>query len=337
MPEFIPNVRLDQYTTLKVGGVADYVVEVRSEEEVGAVGGVGLDTAQPLLVLGGGSNVLVADEGYRGIVALMKITGTSYQEEGDEIQVTAGAGIVFDELIEETTSRNLWGLENLSSIPGSVGATPVQNVGAYGVEVSQVIKHVTAINKKTFFKKVFTKDECQFFYRQSFFKTEEGSEWIIVSVTFIVKKNSSPLLNYADLASLQEESDLTPAKVRATVVAIRAVKFPNWREVGTAGSFFKNPIIPTEQYTHLEQQYPGLVGYPDTPGMTKVSLGWILDKVCNLRGYTQGNVCLSQAQALVLINNGNATAAEINLFVKNISEKVFLKTKIKIEREVLVI
>ncbi len=335
MPPLKENIRLSQYTTLQVGGVADYVVEVTTEEELELVAQYASVQETPLLVLGGGSNVLVSDEGFRGIVALMKIGGITYHEVGDIVEVTAGAGVVFDALVADTTERELWGLENLSAIPGSVGATPVQNVGAYGVEVSHIISHVVAFNKKTFTKKTFSNQECAFLYRQSFFKTVEGSEWIILSVTFVLKKNYAPKLTYADLKSLLDEPTLTPAQVRASVVAIRSAKFPNWHVVGTAGSFFKNPVIPIEQYNELKQHYSELPGYPEGSDKMKVSLGWILDKLCKLRGYTEGNVGLYEAQALVLVNHGGATAAEINSFVKNISEKVFLKTKIKIEREVL--
>jgi len=334
MLSYRANIRLRQYTTLFVGGVADYVVEATTEAEVEQAVRLAESAGQPLLVLGGGSNVLLDDAGWRGMVIVMKQTGVTYEEQGDTVLVTAEAGVVLDALIAEVTERGYWGLENLSAIPGSVGATPVQNVGAYGVEVADCITYVTALHKKSFIKKIFSRDDCLFSYRDSFFKTDEGREWIILSVTFRLQKNYTPTLTYGDLQSLQSREQLTPRMVRDAVIAIRAQKFPNCKKVGTAGSFFKNPIITNEQYTQLKQQYSELPGYLQADGMVKVSLGWILDKVCNLRGYTEGNVGLYEAQALVLVNNRTATAAEIDVFAKKISEIVFSKTNIHIEREV---
>lgn len=330
------KVALATYTTLHIGGVADYLAEVTSVEALQAALLFAKEkTALPPLILGGGSNVLVSDEGYRGLVIVMRISGRHFVSTSDtEVTLTCGAGEVLDEVIEDTTAKNLWGLENLSSIPGTVGATPVQNVGAYGVEIASLVTEVFAVNKKTFLEKKFSNQECFFDYRNSFFKTEAGKEWIVTAVTFLLQKNFSPVLTYGSLQHLETEN-LLPAKVRAEVQMIRSEKFPDWSVVGTAGSFFKNPIITKEHFSALTKHYSGIVGYELPDDTVKVSLGWVLDKVCDLRGHSSGPVSLYEHQALVLVVQKTATAEQVKNFVTEIEKKVFEKTKIKIEREVL--
>lgn len=329
------QVPLSQYTTLKVGGVADYLVEVKDIAALRAalVFAKEHTDVQPL-ILGGGSNVLVSEEGYRGLVIIVDLKGRQYREEGNVCFLELQAGEILDDVVAETCERGLWGLENLSSIPGSVGATPVQNVGAYGVEVATLITAVHAINLETHEEKMFSNNECDFSYRDSFFKTKEGKCWIITAVVFKLSNIPTPQLQYADLAPLREEKVVTPQIVREAIQAIRSKKFPDWKVVGTAGSFFKNPIIEESHFNELKQRYPELVGHAHN-GSVKVSLGWILDKVCGLKGYCEGNVCLFEKQALVLVTKSEATATDIKNFTKSIQEKVFAATKIKIETEVL--
>lgn len=330
------NVTLSQYTTLHVGGVIDYFAEVTNEGELFEALLFAEQTPVPLLVLGGGSNILADDEGYRGLVLKISVRGSEYVDVSkDETELTVGAGEILDDVVADSVSKNLWGLENLSSIPGTAGATPVQNVGAYGIEVSSLIVRVEAIHIFKKIKKIFTKTHCEFNYRDSFFKTDEGKNWIIISVTFSLSKIPQPNITYADILFLQTEKNLTPLRVREAVQAVRANKFPDWSKVGTAGSFFKNPIITSAEYRAIQALYPLLPGYVQPSGDVKVSLGWILDHVCNLRGYCEGSVCLYDKQALVLVAHTGATSTEIKNFVKNISQKVFLQTKIKIECEVL--
>ena len=337
--EIKKNVLLSHYTTFHIGGVADYFVQVISVEQLKeALLFAAAETNVPPLILGGGSNVLISDAGYRGLVIIISLKGKVYSEvENDKVLLVCMAGEVLDEVIAETGQKNIWGLENLSAIPGSVGATPVQNVGAYGVEVSSLIKSVRAINILTQEEKIFSQAECLFSYRNSFFKTLLGKQWIITEVTFILSHTVSPQLQYADLVELKNKNNLSSLEVRHAVCLIRGNKFPDWNVVGTAGSFFKNPVIPKEQFETLSTLYLGIVGYNQADGMVKVSLGWVLDKVCGLRGYTEGNVSLFEKQALVLVTQKNATAEEVKKFVEKISDMVFLKTNIHIEREVLYI
>lgn len=260
--------------------------------------------------------------------------GRAYSEQRDDVTLTCGAGEILDAVVADTVARNYWGLENLSAIPGTVGATPIQNVGAYGVEVSSLVTAVRAVHVDTLEEKVFSTAACQFGYRDSFFKTSEGRAWVVVEVTVLLSKAPAPQLTYGALAELQSQTNLSSSQVREKVVSIRAGKFPDWHIVGTAGSFFKNPIISRAQYEQLCEKYPELPGYPTPVGEVKVSLGWILDHVCHLRGYCQDGVCLYEQQALVLVNVAAKNANAIDVFADHIANRVADKTGISIEREV---
>lgn len=329
------NVSMRTYTTLKTGGVARFVVEVKNVEEVGEVGRFAKQNALPLLVLGGGSNVLVEDDGFSGVVVLNRLKGRKYIDNGDDtVTLVCHSGEILDEVVADTVERGLWGMENLSAIPGTVGATPVQNVGAYGVEVSDFILQVETIFLLDGSRKIFSHSECDFGYRESFFKTDLGKNYFITAVHMKLKKIPNPILSYADL--VEKFSDVTPSiqEVRDSIISVRSKKFPDWKVVGTAGSFFKNPIITSMQSEALHALYPDIPQYEIGGGMVKIPLGYVLDKVCGLKGYRVGGVGLFTEQALVLVNYGDATATEIKLFVNDIQQKVFEKTKINIFPEV---
>ena len=328
------NISLATHTTLKVGGLAEYFAEISSLEELKEALLFSKKTKVPLAVLGGGSNVLVGDDGYRGLVVKNNLLSISDTVHGDNVYLKAGSGETLDDLVKYAVSKNYWGLENLSAIPGSVGATPIQNVGAYGDEVANLITEVSAINKETTELKNFSNKDCQFAYRDSFFKTSEGKQWIITEVVFKLSLIKSPKLDYGSLSDLKYIPSLTPEKIRNEVIKIRDGKFPNWREVGTAGSFFKNPIIETNVFNKLRDQYPDIVGHAVDDSRTKVSLGWVLDKICGLKGYSKDGVCLYKEQALVLVNESAKDADTINTFADEIKNIVKEKTGILIEREV---
>lgn len=339
MPAYIQkNILLTPYTTLGIGGFAEYFVEVTNEKELREVVQWAKDKKHPLTILGGGSNVLISDEGVKGLVLRPLFSGITYREEGEFVLVTVGAGVLLDTFIAEVVEKELWGIENLSAIPGTVGATPIQNVGAYGVEVSDVIKHISVFDCVT--EKIFEikKSECMFAYRNSIFKKQEGKKYIILDVTFQLQKKATPQISYKDLA-LYFQDNFTPTlfEIRNAVIDIRSKKFPNWYVDGTAGSFFKNPIISIHQYIQLQQKYPAIPGYNTENGMVKIALGWILEHVCNLKGYTEGHVGLFKNQALVLVCTKDATAEEVKIFSEKIIQKVFLKTGIVVEREVTII
>lgn len=332
------NVSLKEYTTFKIGGNARYFSEVHNIEELNAAVNFAKQNLLPHFVLGGGSNVLVGDGVFPGLVLKMNVTTCSFVDSPEEeVMVTAGAGVVLDDLIEKCVLKNVWGLENLSHIPGSVGATPVQNVGAYGVEVCDVISVVHTYDVTSHVEKDFKKNECAFSYRDSFFKTSEGKNYIVTGVTFTLKKNRTPKIVYADLAnffSTKKTEEISLSEIRAAVIAVRAQKFPDWTIVGTAGSFFKNPIVLKEDGEKLLAKFPALPVYELDSTRVKCSLGYILDKVCGLKGYREGKVRLYEKQALVVVAERGATAQDIMRFTSVVAEKVFEKTGIKIEPEV---
>jgi UDP-N-acetylmuramate dehydrogenase len=328
------NIPLCEHTTLKVGGVADSFVEVKSEEDVRHALQFAEQTKAHVLILGGGSNLLVKDTGFRGLVIKNSLCGLEYSESNNSVALVCGAGEVWDDVVQDSVDKGYWGLENLSAIPGKVGATPVQNVGAYGVEVSSLITSVSAINIKTLELKEFSNDECLFGYRDSYFKTKEGRDWIITSVTFKLSKNLNPQLSYASLKTLPKEVTNSPSEIRKEIVKIRSAKFPDLKVVGTAGSFFKNPIIKNTLANELKEKYPELPCYEAGENLTKVSLGWILDNVCNLKAFCRGGVCLYKNQALVLVNESATSAEKIDEFADFVAQQVEQKTGIKIEREV---
>jgi len=328
-------VSLHDKTTLKIGGAARYYVEAETLDDVQAAGAFALEKRLPLFVLGGGSNILVADDGVEAVVLKNSLRGREVVVENDgTVLYTLGAGEVLDDVIADCVARGWWGIENLSAIPGSIGAVPVQNVGAYGVEASEVIASVTVYDYITGESTILSNVECDFGYRDSIFKSPRGKTCIVTAVTFKLSTTPSPKLSYADLARYFDGRVPTLYEIRQAVIGIRGAKFPDWHVVGTAGSFFKNPIITNAEALRIKEQYPLLPMYPATPGYTKVSLGFILDKICGLKGYHDGCVGLYEQQALVLVTKPGATAREVQTFAEYVQQIVRTKTAITIEWEV---
>lgn len=323
------QVALASLSTLRVGGPARFVCEVTSAEEVREAVAFAKEQGLQWRVLGEGSNVLADDGGFEGVVILIRIPGISH--EGSVVR--AGAGESWDGFVHYAANRNLWGVENLAGIPGTVGASPVQNIGAYGTEVKSTIVSVSVFNTKTDNAEEISNAECDFGYRESRFKREP--HLIILSVTFSLQSDGVPQLGYADLLRAQSEGLAmeTPEEIGAAVRKIRSRKFPDLTVHGTAGSFFMNPTISVDEYQVLTKTYPELPGFETDKGI-KIPLAFVLDKILSLRGYTEGNIALFSNQPLVLVTNNGATATEVNEFAGRITQKVFEATGIKIEREV---
>lgn len=331
------NIPLKSYTTLGVGGPAEYFVPVHFEAELIEAVAYARKANLRISILGGGSNVLIADQGVKGLVILMSIKGITSTDERDAVFVTAQAGERLDDVVLYCVKRGWWGIENLSHIPGTVGATPIQNVGAYGVEVKDIISSVTVFNTETNMMEEFQNKFCAFGYRDSIFKKESAKKYIITAVTFVLSKTANQKLAYRDLKNRFENSNPSLQEIREAVIHIRAEKFPNWMRVGTAGSFFKNPIVSQEKYQTLLGLYPELQGYAGADGSVKVPLGWILDKVLHLKGLKEGNVATYEQQALVLVVEKNATATEVISFAEKIIKKVEKEIDIAVEYEVTMI
>lgn len=333
--EINAGVSLATYTTFHIGGPADFFVVIQTVEELQEAYRWAKEKDVPVTILGGGSNVLIADGGVRGLVIKNEIGGITYREEGDIVFVTAGAGILWDTFVAEVVEKGCWGIENLSAIPGTVGATPVQNVGAYGVEVADVITEVVVYDTETNNVLTLSNDACMFNYRDSVFKHTDGKRFFVTHVTCALSRIPKPQLGYKDLEQHFKDTK-TPAltDVRNAVIAIRAGKFPDWSVVGTAGSFFKNPIVSTEVLDELRAKYPELPAFIQDDGTAKIPLGWILENILKVKGITHGNVGTYERQALVIVNHGGATAHDVDAFAKQIEAKVFVATGIHIEREV---
>lgn len=327
------NVPLSSLTTFRVGGNARFVTECESKEDVKDALVFAREQKLPWSVLGEGSNVLAKDGGYPGVVIAMRIPDTAAVESDQGILLTAGAGVHWDTLVHDAAARGLWGLENLAGIPGTVGAAPVQNIGAYGMEVKDTLYEVHVINARTGEEQVFANDACDFGYRESRFKKEP--ELVIVSVSFLLQRDGEPQIGYKDLAAAAAQGiDLTtPESIGNAVRAIRARKFPDLSVVGTAGSFFKNPTIPGVTYDTLKERYPDMPGFPNEHGV-KIPLAYVLDHILDLRGYTEGNISLFTQQPLVLVTHEGATEEEIDTFADAIEARVREATGIAIEREV---
>lgn len=353
------NVELTNLTTFKIGGLARYFFRVKNVAEAREALGFARHNHLPFFVLGGGSNLLVSDKGFAGVVIKNEILGVSFNEKGDEVLVTAGAGESWDQFVKTCVDRRLYGVENLSGIPGTVGAAPVQNIGAYGVEAKDSIISVEALDTKTGESVNFASGDCQFAYRHSFFKTAEGKRYVIVGVTFCLRKQGVPSIEYKDLKqifnvqfSMFNEEDkrermrsLTSLDVRKAVLEIRAKKFPDLAKTGTAGSFFKNPIIPQAQFDDLKKRFPNLPGFPlplplplhatrYTLHAVKVPLAWILDNILHLKGFVNGRVGLHDAQPLVIVQQGGGTAEEVCRLAEEVAGKVKDATGILLEWEV---
>jgi len=335
--DILENVSLKEFTTFRVGGTARFFCRAKSIEDVKRAIAYARERELPFFVLGGGSNILMSDDGFAGLVVKIEINGVEFKDEGEIVEVVAGAGESWDALVALTVERGLHGLENLSLIPGTVGAAPVQNIGAYGAEVKETVRSVEAIDRTSGDVRIFSNGECRFAYRDSIFKHEEGKRFTITRVAFALRKNAPLKTDYKDVREyFISKKIVTPtlSQVRAAVVDIRQAKLPDTRDVGTAGSFFKNPVIAKERFEALKKKFPELPGHEGAEGMIKVPLGYILDKICNFKSAREGDAGVWKNQALVLVNFGSASAQEIRALSEKMAIAVKEKTGIDIEPEV---
>jgi UDP-N-acetylmuramate dehydrogenase len=323
------NVALAPLTTFKVGGPARYFAEAKTLAEVSEVVNFAGSKGLPLFVLGGGSNLVVSDAGWPGTVLKVAIGGM--EDRGRGI-FEVGAGEEWDKFVACAVAHNCAGIECLSGIPGSVGGTPVQNVGAYGQEVAETIDSVLALDLKDGQLHEFCNDACGFSYRASIFNTTERGRYIIVRVTYKLVPGGEPKIQYADLKKHFAGRSKTPplADTRHAVRQIRAAKgmliTAGDEDCRSAGSFFKNPILSQKAYDDLvklaakkDLQVPS---YPTSGSMLKVSAAWLVEQSGFSKGYRSGNVGLSRKHALALVNLGEATAADVVALKEHIQERV---------------
>ena len=306
--QLIEHADLTACNTMRLPSIARYLARPTTLDELQQVLHSELAAQYPLLVLGGGSNLLLAERLPMLVIqpALMGIRVT--QAERDQVWVAAMAGENWHDFVQYCLAHGYYGLENLSLIPGTVGACPIQNIGAYGVEVADRLAWVEAIDLHTQVLRRFSVEECQFAYRDSLFKQQAG-RWLITQVCFALSTQPNLVLQYGDVKTLAGDAP-TPQSVAAAVIQIRQSKLPDPAQIPNTGSFFKNPVISATQFQQLQQQYPQIAGYPQPDGQVKLAAGWLIDQA-GWRGRRLGKVGMYQQQALVLVNPDGGTLSDV--------------------------
>ena len=328
----IPNLELKHRNTFGFDANAELAYEITSPEQIPGV--ISELTQQKLAwrVLGGGSNVILPRI-LPGVTLLMNITGQEIISSDNEVSLlVVGGGVNWHELVAWTLENNLPGFENLALIPGTVGAAPIQNIGAYGVEIADYIDLIEAFDAREQAFVTLTKEACHFAYRDSYFK-QNPNRFIVTKVVFRIPKQWQARIHYADLAKqFAEGSKPSAEEIFLAVCKIRTHKLPDPKVIGNAGSFFQNPIVPIEQYETLLKAHANLVSYPDAAGKRKLAAGWLIDQ-CGFKGQRMGAVGVYENQALVLVNHGGGTAEDILGLAKCIQDKVHDKFGVSLQIE----
>ena len=330
----IRHCHLLPYNTFGIDALADRFIEYSSEEELRQV--IPCIQQTPYLHIGGGSNLLFTSD-FKGIILHSAIKGIEVVEDTDDhCCIRVGAAEIWDDVVAYTIQQGLSGAENLSLIPGEVGASAVQNIGAYGVEVKDLIVLVETIDLQTGQPRVFNVGECRYGYRQSIFKQELKNKYAVTYVTYRLNKTFTPHLDYGNIRrELTNTEAVTPALVRDTIIRIRQSKLPDPKVQGNAGSFFKNPVVDREVFQRLLQQYPSMPYYEVENGV-KIPAGWMIEQ-CGWKGKSLGKAGVNPLQALVLVNLGGATGQEILQLCNTICQDVYQKFAVTISPEVNII
>jgi UDP-N-acetylmuramate dehydrogenase len=334
MFEIKENFSLKKYNTFGIEVKTKYFVEYSTVNELSNFLGTQRKQDLPLMFIGGGSNVLFTKD-FEGYLLHSKINGVEIvKEEDDKVYLRVGAGEDWDEFVEYCVKNSWGGVENLSLIPGNVGTCPIQNIGAYGVEVKDVITEVESIEIDTLKKTLFTNEECQFGYRDSVFKGKLRGKHIINYVTFCLSKKHLFKLDYGNLnEALKEYDQVNLQNIRQAVINIRDSKLPKPEVIGNAGSFFKNPVVQTNILENLKKSYADIPFYLQEDDSVKIPAGWLIEQA-GWKGRNIGKVGVHEKQALVLINHGGATGQEIVDLAQEIQKSVKEKFGIDIQMEV---
>lgn len=331
------NHQLDHLNTFGVRAQAAYFVEILEENQLKTLFS-GSKLPAERLILGGGSNVLFTGD-YSGLVVKISIPGMRHEVKGDRILLHAGGGVIWNDLVWYAVNHGFWGIENLALIPGTVGASPVQNIGAYGMELMDVFEQCRAYDTQTGEFSVFQRADCAFSYRDSLFKREARGRYIITEVSLRLSTNGQPQTQYGAIQTELDRRKITKPSIRdmaEVVSAIRVSKLPDPSTIGNAGSFFKNPIISQNEFEILIGRHPDVVHYPMEGGRIKLAAGWLIDQA-GWRGKSQGDSGTWKNQALVLVNHGNASGQDIYRFSEEIIQDIRQRYGITLEREVNVI
>jgi UDP-N-acetylmuramate dehydrogenase len=329
------NTSLKPYNTFGIDAKARFFTKVSGLEELKDALLFAESQTIPILILGGGSNILLTQD-FTGLVIKLELKGIKVVEEDSEkVLVSVGAGENWHEFVLFAIAQNWAGVENLSLIPGTVGASPMQNIGAYGVEIQQVFHHLKALNRKTLELETFSAEECQFGYRESIFKHRLKNKYVICEVVFQLSKIPMINISYGAIKdTLAEMKAENPGikEVSDAVIAIRQSKLPNPAEIGNAGSFFKNPTISESAFEKLKNQFPEIPGYKVDEGI-KVPAAWLIDQA-GWKGFRRNDIGVHSKQALVLVNFGKGKGKEIQELSQEIQQSVEEKFGIKLSPEV---
>ena len=322
---------LRKHNTFGIEAKCERFVEFTSVEEAQQVAKMLHESDLPYIIIGGGSNLLLTKD-YPGMVVRSDILGIQIDGE----RMTCGSGEVFDEIVEVSLMAGLYGLENLSLIPGDVGASAVQNIGAYGVEAKDYIESIEAVEIATGKVVIIKAQDCGYGYRQSKFKTEWKNRYLITHVTYRLSTVFKPHLDYGNIKQALSTLEPTAPQLRKTIIDIRNAKLPDPKVMGNAGSFFMNPIVPRAQYEALAEQYPQMPHYEVDAEHVKIPAGWMIDQ-CGWKGKSLGRAGVHEKQALVLVNLGGATGDEIVKLCQTIQADVKVKFGIEIHPEVNIV
>ena len=329
------KVSLKNYNSFSVDAKAKNLIHISTEREI--INFIEKNKKNELLILGGGTNILFTSDIEYPILKI-EIKGIEIINEDDnEVLVSVGAGESWNELVWWCIENNFGGIENLVSIPGNVGSAPIQNIGAYGKEIKDVIENCKGVFVNNGSIKIFSKDECKFSYRSSIFKEELKNKFIITNITLrLTKKNHNINIEYASLNNYLIENEISNPSIKniaESVHLIRKSKLPNYREFGNAGSFFKNPIISKKQFKQIKSLYPEIVSFKNKNSDYKISAAWLIEN-CGFKNIKEKNVTVYKDQALVIINTGNAKGKDIYNFSQKIKKTVKEKFDILLQEEV---
>lgn len=331
--EFL-SISLKERNSFHVEQQADRLVEFTTADELKELFAQGIGDSW--MVLSGGNNILFTRD-YHGVLLTPRATGIAILEEHDDrLLVRAEAGLEWDDLVAWSVERGLWGLENLSLIPGKVGAAPVQNIGAYGAELKDALVEVEYFSTEDMQVKRLAKSECAFGYRESIFKRALKGKAVILSVVFALSRTPRPNVAYGDvMREVEARGGLTLKNIREAICTIRRSKLPDTAVLGNAGSFFKNPVVDKAVADDLRGRYPEMPLYPSAEGPERVKLaaGWLIDKA-GMKGYREGTVGVHDRQALVLVNHGGATGGEVLALARKVQQRVKECFGVEIDTEV---
>ena len=330
----IANYSLKEHNTFGIEARCSRFLEYSTVDEAKVVAAILRETGDPYIIIGGGSNLLLTRD-FEGIVVHSALMGVDI----DGCRMTCGSGMEWDRVVEMAVEQGLYGAENLSSIPGDVGASAVQNIGAYGVEAKDLIVEVEAIEIATGLLRTFSNADCQYGYRDSRFKHDWKNQFLMTHVTYALQSTFEPKLDYGNIrAELERKgiSNPTAAQLRTVIIEIRNAKLPDPKVMGNAGSFFMNPVVSREKYESLAAQYEGMPHYTIDSNHEKIPAGWMIEQ-CGWKGRSLGRVGVHDKQALVLVNRGGATGAEVVTLCETIRKDVREKFGIDIHPEVNII